>query len=213
MATPHSATTSLATAAIAFFTYFGVALLLLHLIKPDFTPVDHMMSDYAVGQYGWVMQTAFVALSGGILMLLLGLARSGPRSTLAWLGIFLLGIVSVGLVVSAIYKTDLEGLPSTREGDIHTISFLVNIVSIILASLLLSISFGGHPRWRSYRRTAVALAIWVVLAFVLQFFTLHRGMPYGLTNRFFVVAILAWLLTTSFRLRAVSGAEEPAASM
>ena len=201
---PRFTSTFFATAAIACFTYFAFALLLMHVLKPDFSPVNHMISDYAVGQHGWVMRTAFLALSSGNLMLLLGLARSGPSSVTARLGIFLLGVASIGLVVSAIYTTDLDGAPSTRAGDIHLVSFLVNVGSDILASVLLSISFGSDARWRAHQRTAATLAALVVLAFVLQFLTLHRGMPYGLTNRLFVVVAIAWLLTTSIRLRALA---------
>src|SRR5438477_5302904 len=68
--------------------------------------------------------------------------------------------------------------------------------------VLLSVSFGSDPRWHTYRRTALTMAAVVVIAFVLQFLTLHRGAPYGLANRFFVAMLLAWLLTTSIRLRA-----------
>lgn len=136
------------TAAIVCFTYPVLALLLLHVLRPDYAPASHMISDYAVGRYGWVMTTWFLATSCGCLMLLLGLVRSGPRSVAARLGILLLGIASIGLVISAIYPTDLEGAPSTRTGNIHDMSFLVNVGSILLAIVLLSASFARQPRWR-----------------------------------------------------------------
>jgi len=194
-------TSAVATTAIACFTYSVLALLLLHVLRPDYAPTNHMISDYAVGRYGWVMTTWFLAMSCGCLMLLLGLARSGPSSIAARLGTLLLGIASVGLVISAVFPTDLEGAPSTRTGDIHDMSFLVNVGSILLAIVLLSVSFGSQPRWRPYRRTAMALASLVVLAAVLQLLTLRKGAPYGLTNRLFVTVLLAWLFATSIRLR------------
>ena len=81
--TPHSASMFFANTAIACFTYSVLALLLLHVLRPDYAPASHMISDYAVGPYGWVMTTWFLATSCGCLMLLLGLARSGPRSVTA----------------------------------------------------------------------------------------------------------------------------------
>ena len=92
-----------------------------------------MISDYAVGRYGWVMATAFLALSCGNLMLLLGLARIGPSSVVARLGTLLLGIACIGLVVTAIFPTDPEEARSTHTDDIHTMSLLVNVGSTILA--------------------------------------------------------------------------------
>src|SRR5882762_1068039 len=70
-------TSAVATTAIACFTYSVLALLLLHVLRPDYAPVNHMISDYAVGRYGWVMTTWFLATSCGCLMLLL--VRSGPQ--------------------------------------------------------------------------------------------------------------------------------------
>ena len=194
-----------ATTSIACFTYSVLALLLLHVLRPDYAPAHHMISDYAVGRYGWVMTTFFLAMSCGCLMLLLGLVRSGPNLVAARIGTLLLGVASIGLVVSAIFPTDVQP-PSTHSGKIHDMSFLVNIGSILLAIVLLSVSFGSQPRWRPYRRIALTLAGLFVLAVILQFLTLHRGAPYGLTNRLVVTVLFAWLLATSIRLRAVARA-------
>jgi hypothetical protein len=64
---------------------------------------------YAVGPYGWVMTTAWVAASSGCLMLTLGLARSGPHSGAARVGTLLMGILSLGIMVTAIFPPGQEG--------------------------------------------------------------------------------------------------------
>ena len=189
------------TAAIVCFVYAALALLLMHVLRPDYSPTNHMISDYAVGPYGWVMQTVFVGMSVGCAILLVGLARNGPTSVAARIAIVLLAVASIGLLVSAIFPTDLLGGPSTPSGHIHTLSFFVNIASIILAIVLLTASFGGDPRWRSHRRTSVVLLSFIAFAFVLQFLTLRKGAPYGLANRFFVVVLFAWIIATANRLR------------
>lgn len=196
--------TFFATAAIACFVYSACALILLHVLRPDYAPATNFISNYAVGRYGWIMATWFLGMSCGLLMLVLGLARSGLRSVAARLGLLLLSIASIGLVVSAIFPTDVPGAPSTRSGDIHDMSFLVNVGSIMLATVLLTASFGSNSGWRTYRRTALVLTAMVLIAFVIQFLTLHKGMPYGLANRLFVTVMFAWLLTTSTRLRALA---------
>jgi hypothetical protein len=192
-----------ATAAIACYVYGAVALVLLHVLRPDYPPASHMISDYGVGPYGWIMQTVFLAMSCGCLMLVLGLARSSPRSVSARLALVLLAIVSIGLVVSAIFPTDLVATHRTRAGEIHIFSFLVNVAGIFLAAILLSVGFGSDARWHTYQRTAVILTLLIAIAFIVQFLTLHRGMPYGLANRFFVAVLFAWFLATSFRLRRI----------
>jgi hypothetical protein len=193
-----------ATAAIACFSYAAIALLLLHILRPDYAPATNFISNYAVGRYGWIMTTWFLAMSCGLLTLALGLYLNGLRFATGRLGIFLLVIAAIGLIVSSIYPTDLPGAPATRSGDIHDMSFLVNVASIFIATVLLSASFGSHPGWRTYRSTAWTLTALILVGFAVQFLTLHKGMPYGLANRFFVVVLFAWLFAASFRLRASS---------
>lgn len=191
-----------ATAAMVLFAYSAMALLTLHFLRPDYAPATNFISNYAVGRYGWIMTTWFLGMSCGLLTLAAGLYTNGLRSIVASLGIFLLIIAAIGLVVSAIFPTDAPGAPSTSSGAIHDMSFLVNVGSILIATVLLSVSFGAHPVWRSYRRTAWILTSLIFIGFVVQFLTLHKGMPYGLANRFFVVVLFAWLFAVSFRLRA-----------
>ena len=192
---------SLATAALACFGVAAGGLLLMHALRSDYQLASHMISDYAVGKFGWVMATVFVVWSAGIALLLSALLLAEPSSPARKLGALLLGVTAVGLLVSAAYRTDLPGLPDTHEGNVHAISFFVNIVCMLAAIPLLSFGFGPTSRLRSFRRTTLALAFAVVLTFLLQFFTLRKGMPYGLTNRLFVIVLLAWLAYVAARLR------------
>jgi MFS family permease len=193
-----------AEVALACFGYFIVVLVLLHGLRPDYTPVDHMISDYAVGRLGWVMTTAFVALAVGCLMLGLGMAAAGPKSLPGRAAVLLLWVVTLGLLVTAIFPTDLETAATTTTGNIHTASFLVNVFSLILCALLFAVSFHQSEDWRGYRWIGLALAIALLAAFVAQFLTLHRGAPYGLTNRLFVAVLMVWFLATARQLRRVA---------
>jgi hypothetical membrane protein len=201
------------TVALAAFCSAVVGLFIVHLLRPDYEVRSHMISDYAVGPHGWVMVAVFLAMSVGYFALALGFLQLGPRSWLARLGSVLLGIVSVGLVVSALFPTDLPGAKLTRTGGLHEISFLVNVGSSVVAVLLLGASFGRDLKWRSFRAPALALAGVILLALVIQFRTLHRGAPYGYANRFFVVALLAWLVSASTWLRAVGTGAQAAVAV
>lgn len=189
------------SAALGFFVYFVAALLLMHVLRPDYTIVDHMISDYAVGPPGWIMTTAFLSLALGCLALATGMFRDGPKSWLGRAGASLLIVAFVGLIVTALFPTDLETAPTTRTGNIHTISFLVNVAGILVSTLCLAFSYGGSADWRDRRGPALFLAVLLVLAFVGQFLTLHRGAPYGVANRLFVTILMAWLLANSLWLK------------
>jgi hypothetical protein len=201
--------TVLPVAAAGFFLYFVAALLLMHAIRPDYTVVDHMISDYAVGRSGWIMTTAFSSLSMGCLTLAIGLFRDGPTSWLGRIGATLLLVAFVGLVVTALFPTDLETAPSTRTGDIHAISFFVNIVSILLSTISLGLSYRASPDWRRRSTPALAFVGLLIVAFVAQYLTLRRGAPYGITNRLFVAVLMAWLISRSLWLRSVVIGKRP----
>jgi hypothetical protein len=190
-----------ATTAIASFAYFAIALLVMHALRPERALATTYISGYAVGPYGWVMTTAWLAASSGCLMLVLGLARRGPRSAAARLGTLILAILSIGLLITAIFPPG-----PTRSGEIHSMTFLINVLCVLLASVLLSVGFGSDPRWRAFRHTAATLASLLVFALVLQLFTAYIEVLYGLANRFFATVLVAWLLATAFRLRAVARA-------
>jgi hypothetical protein len=189
--------------ALTAFCLAAAGLIVVHLLRRDYEVRSHMISDYAVGPQGWVMVAVFLALSAGYLALAVGFVELGPRSWPARLGAVLLGFVCVGLVISALFPTDLPGTKLTRSGEIHEISFLVNVGCSVVAVLLLGASFGRDPRWSSFRAPSLVLGGVIMLALVIQFRTLHRGAPYGYANRFFVAALLAWLLGASSWLRAV----------
>jgi hypothetical protein len=94
---------TLATTAIASFAYFAIALLLMHALRPERALATTWVSGYALGPYGWIMTTGWLAASTGCLMLVLGLARTGPRVAAARLGTLLLATLSLGLLITAIF--------------------------------------------------------------------------------------------------------------
>ena len=196
---------ALGTGAILSIAYFLIALVILHYLRPDYPPARHMISDYAVGPFGWVMTSAFIALSISCLLLGLGLVKSGPQTIPARIGIALLGVVFFGLVITAIFPTDIPGSVETRSGDIHNATFLINVGSLLAATVLLTASFFGCAEWRPVSVLAVLLAGFVVSAFALQFFSLRPGAPYGLANRLFVVALFSWLSLVASRLIVLGG--------
>ena len=189
-------------AATCFFGFFVLALLLMHAIMPEYTIADHMISDYAVGPFGWIMTTAFLSLSLGCLTLAIGLFQDGPKSWLGRIGASLLLVAFAGLIVTALFPTDLETAPTTRTGNIHTMSFLVNVLSIFISTLCLALSYGTSPAWRAHRTPALIFAGLLAIAFVAQFVTLHPGGLYGIANRLFVAVLMAWLIANSLWLAA-----------
>lgn len=190
-----------AVAAIATFSYGIVVLAALHVLRPDYAPASNFVSNYAVGPYGWVMSTFFISFSFGLALLVTGLFASGIRGMLGLAGFAALLVTAAGLIVTAIYPADLPGAPYTRSGDIHELSFRVNVIGILVGVFCISAALGADALWRGQRRMLWTLAVVVAAALVIQFATLRKGLPYGIANRFFVVTVFAWMGFVADRLR------------
>ena len=190
-----------ARAAVVCFACFALGIAVMHALRPDYPPASHMISDYAVGPWGGVMTAAFGCASAGCLLLAIGMVRSGPNSGWEWLMALLFAVVAEGLFVTALFPTDPPGAPSTRSGDIHDISFMVNVGGIVAASLVAVVLSWRDVRWGGFRRLGAAFAVVLLFALVVQFKTLHHGMPYGLANRFFVTVLIAWLISVALAIQ------------
>ena len=53
----------LALIAIGGIIYFIVAVVVLHFLRPEYNPIDHAVSNYAVGSFGYLMTSAFYVLA------------------------------------------------------------------------------------------------------------------------------------------------------
>lgn len=201
---------SLGAATMASLSYFTIALLSLHALRTDYEPRVHFISDYAVGPWCWIMTTAFLALAAGCLSLGLGLFRDGPAPFVARVGALGFIAAAVGLVVTAAFPTDVPGAPLTLSGDIHEISFRVNVLGIMAGVILVSSGTAFDPRWRRYRTAALLLMLSAIAAVVLQFATLRKGAPYGYANRLFVVVVVSWMWTLATALESVARAARAA---
>jgi hypothetical protein len=193
--------------AIVFFGCFVVAVVALQFLRTDYDPLSHFVSDYAVGPYGEVMSSAFISMSLGALFLLVGLVRRGPKTAFFRISLLFLAVFVPGIFVAALFPTDLPGAPSTTHGRIHDLDATINFLSLIVASVLLSIAFGGDERWRSFRAHALLIAFGVVAAFVTLFLTVnsqYRHSLGGLANKALTSLLLIWLLATSNQLRTVA---------
>jgi hypothetical membrane protein len=197
---------SVSIVAIAALVAFAAGVVTLHFLRPDYSPVHHVVSDYANGPYGWLMTVSFLALGVGCLALAVGLSQAGPNRLAAVIGIVFLAFVALGCFGAPLFPIDPPGERASQTGVIHAFIVVTSFGFMVLASLLLSVSFRRDTRWRPYRRVALILAVAYVLAYALHFAATHTGSAFvGVTNRLSLVAMLAWLLTSAFALREVAG--------
>jgi hypothetical protein len=120
---------------------FVLAVFALHGIQASLDPADHTISDYSLGNYGWLMRAAFVALGVSTVTTAASLRLSGGPSRRRLVGLLMLAGVAIGLVLDAGFNTDRLGVPETFDGAIHGVGTLVLALALPGAAFVLGSDF------------------------------------------------------------------------
>jgi hypothetical protein len=201
---PTAARLSLAAAAT-----FVLLLVALHFIKPGLDPSWHFISEYAIGDYGWIMVLAFLSLAIGYVSLFVALLSQ--LLTLAGrIGLALLLVSALGLIIAAIFTTDPITVSEdavTTEGTLHNLGGTLGI-AMPFAAALIGWSLAPNPAWSSAKRSLLWATGLALVALVVSFFSLgvmvsQSGGEFGpdvlvgWPNRFEVVAYGVWLMVVA----------------
>lgn len=198
----------LATIALVGVAYFVVVVAVLHFLRPDLNPISRPTSEYAVGQYGFLMSTAFFSFSLGSLALVIGLYRGVSQRARSQVGLALLGVCAVGVLIAMSFPIDPEGAPQTLSGTIHRINGPLAFLSLTVGTILVSRRFKQDEQWRPLYRTALVLSLVMLTAYIATFVSIVTAAGFvGLCQRILLVAFVSWFFLTAVRLRSmVSGA-------
>ena len=202
--TPAAASLSFAGAAT-----FVVLLAALHFIKPELDPSWHFISEYAIGEYGWIMVLAFLSLALAYASLLVAI-RSQLRTIAGRIGLALLLLSALGLTIAAIFTTDpitVSENAVTTEGTLHNLGGTLGI-AMPFAAVLIGWRLARNPAWSSARRPLLWATGLALVAFLVSFVSLsvmvsRSGGEFGpdvlvgWPNRIEIVAYSVWLMVVA----------------
>ena len=124
-------------ASFAGLVTFVAAVTALHFLRRELNPAEHTISEYSLGDYGWLMRGAFASLGVNAFAtaagLRVGLELSGRRRV----GMTMLVLSGIGLLLDAGYNTDRPGIPQTPLGRMHGIGMLIICLTLPAATCTL----------------------------------------------------------------------------
>ena len=166
--------------------YFVIVLIVLHILEPEFDPRFRFMSEYALGDYGWLMTTTFFALGLAPFLTAIGLQNVYESSRSIRIGLGLLVVAAIFMWLAGIFR---DSIP-------HLLAGVVAFPSMVMAVLLLSWTFRRAAGWQ----TIYWLAVFVGLAMLAMLFLMvaDLGMP-GLQQRVFIFLFLLWLSIVAYK--------------
>ncbi|HEX6540989.1 MAG TPA: DUF998 domain-containing protein [Ktedonobacterales bacterium] len=210
ISTPVSANSQIARSGAllsAILAALSLALLAaLHILSPELDPSWRMVSEYALGQYGWVLSLMFLTMALSCVTLsVVMMPQTRTRGGKIGLG-FLLA-ASVGMAMASVFDIT-QGL--------HGLAVLIGNTSFPVAAILLSLSLvRANPAWFAIRRPLLWLANFPWISLVLMLALLFIGLSQtggkfgpevwiGWPNRILLVAYGAWLIAVAVRAARVS---------
>jgi hypothetical protein len=176
-------------------TLFVLIVCLLHFLRPDKNRLSCFVSEYAVGNYGWLMSIAFYTLAIAAAVLLIGLLQDCKASAT---GCITLGILSVGILLAGIFPTDLPGEPPTPRGLVHGFAALIALLNFGISMIAWGIVFKRNESWKSFAKPSIFFG---VVSLVLLIIFVGSPISFrGLTQRILLVWDISWLLLVSWKL-------------
>jgi hypothetical protein len=181
-------TTALAVVAAALFLVRLGLFVALHLVRSDYNPIEHAVSDYAVGPTRrlstastWITAVAWAALAGAV----------DDGSTRLWLLI----LAAIFLALPFI-PTDLEGARRTAIGRIHYLA--------AIAWFAISYSLTG-TFVRQYDVAVLTVLHWIALVSLIALVVAVVVRPlrrrfFGISERIFLVSINLFYLAVAIAL-------------
>lgn len=188
-----------------------VVLLLLHVARSDLDPMSSVLSEYALGESGWLGVTWFLVLAVACASLSYALAQTA-RSYMEIAGIALLSLGAVGLILGGIFPMDSPAAPQpTISGVLHGIAGMIGITSLVLASLVLGWKLAKRAPWAPVRGPLIFLSVSTLLADVgmtAAAVASGAGQPgsggdptmIGLGNRLLMISFTIWLMVAAWAL-------------
>jgi len=188
---------------------FAVLLAALHYIKPELDPSWHFISEYAIGDYGWIMVLAFLSLALGYVSLFVAI-RSQVRTVIGRIGLALLLVSALGLTIAAIFTTDpitVSENAVTTEGTLHNLGGTLGI-AMPFAAALMGWKLARNPAWSLAKRPLLWATGLALVAFLVSFVSLgvmvsRSGGEFGpdllvgWPNRIEIVAYSVWLMVVA----------------
>jgi hypothetical protein len=190
-----------APAAWAAIAAAGAVLLLLaglHWLSPEFDPSFRVLSEYANGEYSWVLSLLFVAwaLSSWALAVAIWSQVSGMSGKI---GLGFLIAAGVGEAMASAFDINHP---------LHNLAGAIGVLSLPAAAMLISVRLVRTEAWLGARKallwtanlTWVSLVLMFTALFIMiQGYTLagNRIIFVGWVNRLLVVLYCVWVVTVA----------------
>lgn len=172
---------------------FVATVTTLHFAQPSYDPTHQLMSELALGPFGWAMVIAFTGLTLAVFGVQVAIAAAGA---LRWLRLVLTASAASFLAAGI--------FPLGRTSDVHIAAIGTAFVLSVLAMYLFP-SSAGHAAAAAPRPISWSLAAGVATSVALG----QSLLPMGVGQRLAALCLVVWLIVLGWRFANGRNAAQP----
>jgi hypothetical protein len=201
-------------AAATGLTAFVGTFLVEGLIRPDYSPWRHAVSQLSLGPFGWVNTIAILVAATALGTFAAGLRRAIPTGTGSKWTPRLITMAAICFGLLALFPDDPAlGYPpatppqQTLAGLIHGLAATITFGCLSAACLVLARRFAGGHSWRGWARYSTVSGLVVAIGYVatavltgLDQAGVLPNAPGGLVQRTMIVTGFGWIVLLAARL-------------
>jgi hypothetical protein len=168
---------------------FVMIVLILHLLQPGYDPRHQLMSELALGQYGWAMLLAFLGLATAMVGVQAAIAAFGGSRGYR----LLIGAAALLFLAAGIFPL---GAASLIHISVIATAFVLSVLAMVLFPANAGRASAAAPRTVSWPLAAgVAASAALGLSVI----------PMGIGQRFAAACLLVWLAIVGLKLFRLQG--------
>lgn len=187
--------------AISGFFLFGFILFVMHFIHPEINLLNRFMSEFILGEHGWILNIAITSNLIGFISLIVAIYLAYPPPHRSWLALLSLGIAMV-CILSNYFPVDIYGKANTISGHIHNLGGFVGSIAGLIFMFVFSLRLKEHGLLRGSYRILIFLVFCASVLFLgLVFFFEQMSEFIGVVQRFYAAAIIAWFIIIANGIR------------
>jgi len=172
---------------------FLAITVLMHFLRPDNNPRVNFVSEYAVGNYGWIMTVGFFSMAIAQLLLITGLLQQLKASKKS---IITFSIWCIGGFLFSTFKTDIPGQQPTFSGLVlHGIAALIAFLSLGISMITWGSVFKKNHEWADKASLSRVFGLVSILLFLIFLFS--PVWLRGFTERLLIGWDITWLIIIS----------------
>ena len=163
---------------------FIVPVVTLHFVQSDYDPLHQLMSELALGPFGWAMVIAFAGLALAVLGVHVAIAVFDASP-----------LLRVVLIAAALSFLAAGIFPLGATSEIHIAAIATAFVLSVLAMYLFP-SNAGRAAVAAPRLLSWTLAVGVAASVLLG----HSALPMGVGQRLAALCLIGWLVILGWRI-------------